>query len=152
MSREQLLMPWASWPDCPCGCGVQGLKLLTKLLPGETEYHVVKCNCVRHRNKRNNKRGQAAHAQAHRNLGGEGFTPHHEEAARPYTREVVVMPESKTGSQIPKSFRAFIESVWFRHALFQSERAVPFGTSVVPGVVIDGRWLIADLKPKKGKL
>jgi hypothetical protein len=77
------------------------------------------------------------------------------DAARRYLgyhiKRVVVMPESKTGTSVPKSWRAFVSSVWFGDALFQSERAVPFGTSVVPGVVIDGRWLIADLKPKKGQ-
>lgn len=144
-------MPWATWPACPCGCGVEGLKLLTRLLPGETEYHIVKCNCARHRGKRNQKKGQAAQATMHRALGGTGFTPHHEESARPYTVEVLVKPESKTGATIPKSWLSFSSSVWFRHALYQSERAVPYGTAVLPGLVIDGRWLIADLKPKKGQ-
>jgi hypothetical protein len=146
MRREQLVMPWAGWPACPCGCGVEGLKLQVR-----HDRHIVGCTCRPCLGRRSNRKGHAAQAKMHRALGGEGFTPHHEEAARPYTIEVQVMPESKTGSKVPKSWRAFVSSVWFAHALFQSERAVPFGTSVVPGLVIDGRWLIADLKPKKGQ-
>lgn len=86
----------------------------------------------------------------HRRLGGEGWTPTHEEAARPYTIEVTVMPESKTGSQIPATFDRFISTDWFRRALSQSERATPVGTGVLPAVVIRGDWCIVDIR-KRGR-
>lgn len=87
----------------------------------------------------------------HKRLGGEGFTPTHEEAARPYTIEVTVMPESKTGAQIPQSFRRFIESDWFRRALDQSTRATPVGAGVLPAVVIRGDWAIVDIRGRTRK-
>jgi hypothetical protein len=87
----------------------------------------------------------------HRALGGQGFTPSNEESARPYTVEVSVMPESKAGAQIPKSFDSFLSTDWFRRALSQSERSAPFGAGVLPSVVLRGRWLIVDLKPKRGE-
>jgi hypothetical protein len=85
----------------------------------------------------------------HRRLGGTGFTPHHEEAARPYTIEVAVMPESKTGAQVPASFDRFVATEWFRRALDQSTRAVPVGTGVLPAVVIRGDWCVVDIRRRR---
>jgi hypothetical protein len=146
MSRKQITLPWADFPACPCGCGVEGLKLQVR-----HDGHLVGCICRVCLGRRNKYKGQKAQAKMHRALGGTGFTPSNEESAIPYVVEVLVKPESKAGKQIPASWRSFVSSVWFRHALFQSERAVPFGTAVVPGLVIDGRWLVADLKLKKGQ-
>jgi hypothetical protein len=84
----------------------------------------------------------------HTNLGGSGKPGWHEERARPYTIEVEVMPESKTGAQVPAAFHKFTDSRWFKGALYQSAMAVPVGSGVVPAVVIDGRWLIADIEPR----
>jgi len=85
----------------------------------------------------------------HRRLGGEGFTPSNEETARPYEVTVSVMPESKTGGQVPASFDRFIGTDWFRRALGQSKRAVPVGSGVLPAVVIRGDWCIVDIRGRK---
>lgn len=137
---------WESWPACPCGCGAEGLKLQVR-----HDGHLVGCKCMVCQGRRNRKKGQAGQRRMHQRLGGKGWTPTHEEAARPYTIEVSVMPESKGGNQIPASFDRFISSEWFRHALSQSERAVPVGTGVLPCVVIRGDWAVVDIR-RKGKL
>jgi hypothetical protein len=85
----------------------------------------------------------------HKRLGGTGWTPSQEEAARPYTVEVTVLPESKTGGQIPASFDKFIATEWFRRALSQSERAVPVGSGALPAVVIRGDWCLIDIRKKR---
>jgi hypothetical protein len=84
----------------------------------------------------------------HKRLGGDGFTPSNEESARPYTVEVTVMPESKTGDQIPKSWDTFVKSEWLRRAFSQSERAVPVGSGALPAVVIRGDFCIVDIRRK----
>ena len=126
---------------CPCGCLIQGTKVTRA-------GHLRDCTCHSCIGRRNKRKGQKAQAKMHRRLGGEGFTPSHEEAARPYTVEVTVMPESKTGSQVPASFDKFIGTEWFRRALDQSTRAVPVGTGVRPAVVIRGQWVIVDIRGK----
>jgi len=143
-------------PPGPCACGekackAEGTKLVRALRDDDGPQHLVGCNCVRHRNKRNNGRGKRGQAKMHKRLGGESWTPHHEESARPYTVEVVVMPESKAGAQIPKSWASFIATDWFRRALSQSARSAPLGSGVIPAIVLDGRWLVADLRPRKGE-
>ena len=82
----------------------------------------------------------------HKALGGSGPTPSNEEAARPYP--VLVMPESKHGRLVPASFHKFLATEWFRRALNQAERGAPIGSGVKPAVVIDGRWLIVDLRAR----
>ena len=123
----------------PWICKQEGTKL--------TRYgHLVGCTCRPCLGRRNKRKGQKAQAKMHKRLGGTGFTPSHEEAARPYTVEVTVMPESKTGSQVPTSFDKFITTEWFRRALDQSTRAVPVGTGVRPAVVIRGQWAVVDIR------
>jgi len=133
---------------CPCvdegakpNCYVIGTKL--------TRFgHLVGCACASCQGRRNRRSGQRAQARTHKRLGGEGFTPTHEEAARPYTVEVTVMPETKNGKQIPASFDKFIGTDWFRRALDQSARATPVGAGVRPAVSIRGQWVIVDIRGK----
>jgi len=113
------------------------------------EQHVVGCKCRHHTGKRSQKKGRAAQTKMHQALGGVGPSPRDEETARPYTISVTVMPESKTGGQVPKSFEAFLATEWFRRALGQAERSRPVGAGVSPAVMIHGRWLLVDRQVKK---
>jgi len=130
-------------PECSCGCGVVNLK--TQLKTG----HVVGCACPSCRGRRNRRKGQKGQAKMHRRLGGEGFTPTNEESARPYHVECLVMPESKVGGQIPASWDKFVSSEFFRRALSQSERAVPFGSGALPCVVLRGDFAVVDIRRRK---
>ena len=138
---------------CPCNegfgerrhCSIQGTKL--------TQHgHLVGCECWPCLGRRSKRKGQKAQAKMHKRLGGQGFTPSNEESARPYEVTVLVMPESKTGGQIPASWDKFIGTEWFRRALDQNTRAAPVGSGVLPAVVIRGDWCIVDIRrvPKKG--
>ena len=140
---------------CPCredespygwtSCIVEGTKL--------TRYgHLVGCTCRPCLGRRSKRKGQKAQAKMHKRLGGQGFTPSNEESARPYEVTVLVMPESKTGGQVPASWDKFVGTEWFRRALDQSTRAMPVGSGVLPAVVIRGDWCIVDIRrvPKKG--
>jgi hypothetical protein len=137
-------LPWPGYPSCPCGCGSVGLKLQLRY-----DKHVVGCVCRACIGRRNRRKGQKGQSRMHKRLGGTGWTPSQEEAARPYTVEVTVMPESKTGGQIPASFDKFIATEWFRRALSQSERAVPVGSGALPAVVIRGDWCLIDIRKKR---
>lgn len=130
--------------ECPCGIeGCTGSKLSFRT------GHVARvCACASCRGLRNQRKGKRGQARTHRALGGTGFTPSNEESGRPYTIEVSVLPEVKTGQQIPASWDRFAASEWFRRALSQSERSVPFGTGVLPAVVIRGDWCIVDIRKK----
>lgn len=145
-AADRAFSPWPGFPDCPCGCGAQGLKLQVR-----HDAHLVGCLCPVCRGRRNRAKGRGAQRKMHQALGGTGWSPTHEEAARPYTIELTVMPESKEGGQIPASWSKFLATEWFRRALEQSERAVPSGTAVIPAVVLNGRWLIADLRARQGE-
>ena len=132
--------------DCPCEstyCKQVGTKLQRKT------GHLVGCTCQTCASAENVKKGRTAHKRTHTNLGGNGEPPHHEGRARPYVTEIVTLPESTTGGQIPQSFRTVIGSEWFRHAIAQADREVPVGTGVVPAVAIDGRYLVVDLGDKR---
>jgi hypothetical protein len=59
------------------------------------------------------------------------------------------MPEVKTGQQVPASFDKFISTEWFRRALSQSARAVPFGSGALPCVVLRGDFAVVDIRRKK---
>ena len=135
---------------CPCGegiggirtCGIQGTKL--------TRYgHLVGCTCRSCLGRRSKRKGQKAQAKMHKRLGGQGFTPSNEESARPYEVTVLVMPESKTGGQVPASWDKFIGTEWFRRALDQSTRAAPVGSGVLPAIVIRGDFCIMDIRGRK---
>lgn len=129
---------------CPCGCGATGSKLGLK-----TGHVAGACLCRPCIGARSQRKGKAGQAKMHRALGGEGFTPSNEESARPYIVEVTVMPESKAGEQVPELWHKFRRTEWFRRALAQSERAVPTGSGVVPALVIDGSFLIADIRGRR---
>ena len=136
---------------CPCSytdppwlhtCTAEGTKL--------TRYgHLVGCNCPSCRGRRSKRKGQKAQAKMHKRLGGQGFTPSNEESARPYEVTVLVMPESKTGGQVPASWDKFIGTEWFRRALDQSTRAAPVGSGVLPAVVIRSDWCVINIRPDK---
>jgi hypothetical protein len=128
---------WHPYDPCPCECGVIGWKL-------RKNGHVVGCSCRSCIGGRNRKKGQAAQAKAHRALGGQGFTPTHEESGLYY--DLTVRPEVKTGQQVPASFRKFISLDWTRRAMSQSERAIAVGIDARASICIDGRWLVVDLK------
>lgn len=142
---------WTPYSPCPCGCGEihQKLSAPIKKGPHTGEQHVVGCKCRHHLGKRAQKNGRRAQATMHRNLGGTGFTPSNEESARPYPLEIMVMPESKTGGQVPANWDRFVDTDWFQRALRQSEMAVPVGSGVKPAVVVRGRWLIVDTEVKR---
>jgi hypothetical protein len=146
-------MTWHPYDPCPCGCGVIGWKLTKPLWTFENGVerreppHVVGCNCVRHRNIRNGKRGKRGQAKSHAALIGEGFTPYHEESGR--FADITVRPEVKTGYPAKtKKLREFLASEWFKAALKQSADAIPDGIAARPAVHIDGRWLIVDTEGK----
>jgi hypothetical protein len=61
----------------------------------------------------------------------------------------MVMPEVKTGQQIPASWDKFVSSEFFRRALSQSERAVPFGSGALPCVVLRGDFAVVDIRRRK---
>jgi len=143
MNAERCSMRAAPNPECSCGCGVVNLK--TQLKTG----HVVGCACPSCRGRRYRRKGQKGQAKMHRRLGGEGFTPTNEESARPYHVECLVMPESKVGGQIPASWDKFVSSEFFRRALSQSERAVPFGSGALPCVVLRGDFAVVDIRRRK---
>lgn len=128
---------------CP-GCGSESIKSVKG-------GHCYKCKCRSCTGKRNQAKGKRAQANMHRALGGTSFTPSHEESARPYTAEIVVMPESKHGQQVPASFTKLVRGDWFRRALSQSERALPVGSpNLLPAVYLEpeggGKWLIVRLR------
>ena len=146
-------MPWPSWPRCPCGCGVEGLKLTAVLTRGPFagQQHVKGCRCRSHIAKRNRKGGQRGQHDMHRDLGGIGFTPSNEESGRGYDVSVLateggtlttdaavqvvsVHPEAKTGQQVPASLVKFLTTDWYRRALGQSQRGLPFGSGARPAV------------------
>lgn len=147
------MTPWPTWPYCPCGCGVEGLKLLAPLKRGPHigEQHVKGCKCRSHISMRNRGKGQGAQRTMHRDLGGQGWTPTHEEAGRGYPIEVVgteggteqvdsqvtgltVHPESKQGQQVPAALQKFLATDWYRRALDQSVRSLPVGSGAKPAV------------------
>lgn len=141
MSRAEIELPWPEYPNCPCGCLAIGLKLSSR-----TGHLARLCKCSSCTNSRNVRRGKRGQAKTHRVLGGQGFTPYHEESGLFY--DLTVRPEVKTGKQVPASFAKFVTTDWFRRALSQSERAIPVGIDARPAVSIDGKWLVVDLKPK----
>lgn len=128
---------WRPYDSCPCGCGVRSHKL-TK------HGHAIWCACKACIGRRNRRKGQRAQRQMHQRLGGTGWTPANEESARPYT--LTIMPESKTGDQIPAAWDRFVATAWFRRALEQSRRAAPAGSGARPAVVIRGDWAIVDIR------
>lgn len=137
LSRNTPIRDWQPYDPCPCECGIIGWKL-------RRNGHVVGCKCRSCIGGRNRKKGQAAQAKAHRALGGQGFTPTHEESGLYY--DLTVRPEVKTGNQVPASFRKFVTLDWTRRALSQSERAIAVGIDARASICIDGRWLVVDLK------
>jgi hypothetical protein len=64
-------------------------------------------------------------------------SPAHEEAAIGYEVSAWVIPEAKTGDQVPKNFARFVGTDWFRRALRQSERAVAVGSGARPSVYVE---------------
>ena len=135
---------------CVCGCGGVSIgKGLTKA------GHVPFCGtqrsgaerpCPACQGRRNRAKGLRAQAKTHRALGGQGFTPSNEESARPYEVTVVILPESKTGEQVPASFEKFTSSAFFRRALSQSTRAIPVGSGALPAVAIAAQFVIVDIR------
>ena len=144
---------WEGWPVCPCGCGVEALKLQRPLKRGPRvgESHVVGCRCASHTAIRSRRKGQAGQHDMHIALGGRGPTPTHEESGRGYpivvlttdgesgitnvqTDAVKVHPESKRGGQVPASLVKFLGTDWYRRALSQSERSLPVGSGATPAV------------------
>jgi len=141
---KQIKPPWDSFPICPCpdmNCMETGTKLSHK-----TGHLVRVCRCSSCRGGRNQRKGKRAQATTHRRLGGTSWTPSNEESARPYQVEVTVMPEVKTGEQIPASWEKFVKTDWFRRALDQSARAIPVGSGARPCVVIRGQFAIVDIR------
>ena len=140
-----MMAPWEGWPACPCGCGVEGLKLQER-----HDKHLVGCTCRPCIGRRNRRSGQKTEAKRHRRLGGQGQTPRDELA---YSYSLNVTTEDKHGAQIPASFLKFIDLEWTRHALRQAEKKVPTGSDALPILVLDcgrkGMWMVGPL-PERG--
>ena len=153
METQRMNATTQDFGPCPCKlavfsvsdtwtCSAVGTKL--------TRYgHLVGCTCRPCQGRRSKRKGQKAQAKMHKRLGGQGFTPSNEESARPYEVTILVMPESKTGGQVPASWDKFIGTEWFRRALDQSARAAPVGSGVLPAVVIRGDFCIMDIRGRK---
>lgn len=138
-------MTTAYHPGDPCPCetaGCSGSKLSFKT------GHVARgCLCKSCTGRRSQKKGRAAQRTTHQALGGQGFSPNHEESGLFY--DLTVRPEVKHGyPKDTKKFREFLGTEWFRRALSQSSRSIPVGIDARACVSIDGRWLIVDLQDR----
>lgn len=132
---------WPNWPMCPCGLSeCRGLKLI------HATGHIKGCICTRCKGRDANNEGHRGQDSTHQALGGKGKARHHEESQKPYVVEVTVMPESKSGSQVPANLKAALNSEWLRHAFSQAERGAPVGSHVLPAVAISSEYLIVDLR------
>lgn len=127
LTRSEVQPPWATWPECPCGCGHEGLKLTRA-------GHVKGCACRSCTGKRNRKKGQAAEARRHRSLGGVGTTPR-DELAHCYSLNITT--EDKTGAQIPAKFISFVHSETARHWFRQAEKKLPVGNDALPALYLE---------------
>jgi hypothetical protein len=129
---------------CPCEhprCVVIGTKL--------TRFgHLTSCGCSECMGRRNQRKGRKGQRQAHKVLGGEGFSAFHEESGRTYSVEVQV--EVKKGRQVNPTLTKGLRSAWLSAALGQAERAIPVGVVAFPSCYVEpeggGRWLIVDLR------
>lgn len=132
--------PWSGWPACPCGCGVEGLKLQL-----HHDRHVVGCGCASCRGRRSRRKGKAAERRRHLRLGGVGATPADDLA---HVYQLAVTTEDKAGAQIPASFRSFVASEWYRHAIAQARKKLPLGSPVLPAVYLETTrsrwWLVVE--------
>lgn len=135
------IRPRPEAPPCPCGGLNCSGERVTK------HGHVRNCSCRSCIGRRNRVRGQRGQRNAHRALGGTGFTPSNEESARTYVLQVQV--ETKAGAQIPRNFVTFTSSDWLRRALRQAEMAIPIGTDAKAAVAMlpegGGKWLVVKL-------
>ncbi len=142
-------MSWRPYDPCPCDCGVIGWKL-QRALSGETLAHVVGCNCIRHRNKRNRKTGKRGEYNRHKRLGGQGPTPNDEQ---PNTYPLWVTTQDKKGNQVPVSFTSFVTSAWYEHAMGQAKKKLAIGSEAHAALYLEpqggGAWLLVDIAPKK---
>lgn len=139
-------LAWQPYNPCPCGCGTVGWKL-------RKNGHVVGCGCPSCRNRRNQKKGRVGQANAHKALGGAGFTPHHEESGRTYSVEI--QAEVKKGAQVPAALTKLVSLDWTRRALSQADRAIPEGVQAFPAVYMEppggGAWLLVEIRPPRNK-
>lgn len=139
---------------CACkeeACTVVGTKL-QKALPGDDgPAHLVRCNCRRHRNKRNQKKGRRAQGRGYRRLGGTApFSPGHEENQGVLSVEVAV--EAKAGNQIPRSLLKFARTGWARRAWSQAERSIPTGVQAEPSIYVEVEgWELLVTLLKRGR-
>ena len=144
-----IVTPWDGWPDCPCGCGEQGLKLQAR-----HDRHLIGCKCRPCLGRRSKKKGRAAQARGYRALGGTlPWSPGHEENQGVLSIEVSL--ESKSGAQVPRQLVRFAESEWARRAWDQADRAIPVGMSAYPSVYCEpgGGWaiLVTLIQAPRGK-
>ncbi len=131
---------------CPCGdevCTAWGTILLKKT------GHLRGCGCSSCRNGGNYRAGHGIQQTTHERLGGTGRAPTNEDRALPYVVEAAIMPESKTGDQVPDSWQKFVASKWFVDALRQARRAAPIGANVFPAVAVDAEFVILDIRPQR---
>src|SRR5947207_853794 len=115
---------------CPCGevaCEQVGTKL-------NREGHLVGCNCMSHRNKRNKRKGRASEARAWKQLGGKGMTRTDD---TPHAWPLAVEIENKVGNQIPAGFLNFVNSAWVEHAMFQAVKKTPVGEDSYPAIRLE---------------
>jgi hypothetical protein len=120
VSREQLVMPWATWPACPCGCGVEGLKLQTRF-----DRHLVGCTCRVCTGRRTHYRGKRHQSRVLKDAAkAEGtrmdVAPIHEEQAN-----LLVHYESKSGDSLPKGMTGAMMRHFEGQARLFAERCTP---------------------------
>jgi hypothetical protein len=130
-------------------CSELGTKLM-RPLKGDRVGHLVSCQCPRHRNAANRRRGAQAEQRRHEGLGGTGKAPV-DELRTSYS--INVTTQDKAGAQVPASFEAFVGSVWFGKALRQAEAKMAIGFDALPAVYVEppsgGRWLVVKV-PARG--
>jgi hypothetical protein len=147
-----MIASYQSPGPCPCGeeaCEVVGTKL-TRPLEGDPTQHLVGCNCIRHRNGANSRRGRRAEVTSHRQLGGTGALIR-DDLHHSYSLNVTV--ERKEGRQVPARFVKLIESTWVRHAMAQAIKKRPIGTDAFPALHLfppgGGSYLVVDIGEKE---
>lgn len=55
-----------------------------------------------------------------------------------------IQVEHKSGKQVPRTFRRFVDTTWFRAAMQQAQDAIRTDEDARPAVMIDGRWVVVD--------
>lgn len=136
MSAVTVLAPWVGWPECPCGCGAQGLKLQVR-----HDRHLVGCTCrvcIGRRSKRKGAANQSRVLKAAAAAEGKRMdvAPSNEESA-----SLLVHYEVKSGEQTrTASAKTLLD--WEKQARLFAERQTPLKKWAVVAAFPDGKQRI----------